>query len=144
MWANKLELKRKLLSMKLSEGGFVQEHVKLMTELCNKLSAIGEPVSEEDHVIFLLASLPGDGYRRQATGRGNVILKMNLPVEKVETRTLHNILLVPNLTYNLLSITAASKRGKVTTFTEKGCKIRDSKSKLVASGHREGGLYYLD
>ena len=57
-WANKLELKRKLFSMRLSEGGSVQDHVKSMTEVCDQLSAIGDPVNEEDRVVYLLASLP--------------------------------------------------------------------------------------
>ena len=38
----------------------------------------------------------------------------------------------------------ASTRGKKTTFSGSRCEIRDSKSKLVASGRREGSLYYLD
>ena len=69
---------------------------------------------------------------------------MNLPQGKMESCTLHDVLLVPNLAYNLLSVTSASKKGKVTTFSEIRCEIRDSKSKLIASGHREGNLHYLD
>ena len=57
-WANKLELKRKLFSLRLAEGGSVHEHVKLMTEICEELSVIGEAISEEDRVVYLLASLP--------------------------------------------------------------------------------------
>lgn len=302
-WANKLELKRKLFSMRLGERGSVQDHIKAMTELCDELAAIGEPVSEEDRVVYLLASLPesynvlvtaleanaevpalavvterllheegkvksrsnllgqegaltarsrkkptcyychkighikkdceeyarvkgqtkpaqakkktkmgafkvtitaedenssdsegcglvvqhalsagptgagqwildsgatchmcnkesmfadlhplptplnvmlGDGRSLQAVGCGNVTLTMNLPRGKRETCTLHDVLLVPDLAYNLLSVTSASKRDKVTTFTEMRCEIRDSKSKLIASGYREGSLYYLD
>ena len=56
-WANKLELKRKLFSMRLAEGGSVQDHIKFMTEVCDELSVIGEPIKEEDRVIYLLASL---------------------------------------------------------------------------------------
>jgi len=55
--ANKLELKRKLFSMRLVGGGSVQEHIKFMSEICDELSAIGENVSE-DRVVCLLASLP--------------------------------------------------------------------------------------
>ena len=58
--------------------------------------------------------------------------------------TLHDVLLVPDLAYNLLSVPAASSKGKVTSFSEMRCEIRDSESKLIASGHREGSLYYLD
>ena len=51
---------------------------------------------------------------------------------------------MPGLAYNLLSVTSASKRGKETKFSEMTCEIRDSKSKVVAIGRREGNLYYLD
>lgn len=57
-WANKLELRRKLYSLRLKEGGSVQDHIKSMTEIFNSLSVIGSPVSEEDRVVHLLASLP--------------------------------------------------------------------------------------
>ena len=86
----------------------------------------------------------GDGRKLKAVGRGNVVLTMNLPQGKVKSRTLHDVLFVPDPAYNLLSITSTSKKGKVTTFTEVGCEIRDFKSKLIASGYREGSLYYLD
>jgi len=86
----------------------------------------------------------GDGRNLQAVGRGNVVLVMNLPQGKTESCTLHDVLLVPDLAYNLLSVTSASKKGKATTFSEMKCEIRDPKSKLIASGHREGSLYYLD
>ena len=58
MWANKLELKRKLFSLKLTEGGSMQDHIKVMTEICDELSVIGEHVSDEYQVVYLLASLP--------------------------------------------------------------------------------------
>ena len=57
-WANKLELKRKLFLLRLAEGESVQDHIKIMTEICDELSAIGERVSDEDRVVYLLASLP--------------------------------------------------------------------------------------
>ena len=57
-WANKLELKWKLFSLRLAEGGSVQQHIKFMSEICDELSAIGETISEEDRVVYLLASLP--------------------------------------------------------------------------------------
>ena len=57
-WANKLELKWKLFSLRLAEDGSVQQHIKFMNKTCDELSAIGETVSEEDKVVYLLASLP--------------------------------------------------------------------------------------
>ena len=44
--------------MKLKEGNSAQAHVKEMTELFDFLSVAGETVSEEDRVVYLLASLP--------------------------------------------------------------------------------------
>ena len=60
-WANKLCLRKKLYSMRLSEGGSMKDHVKSMTEIFRELAVIAEPVSEEDQVVHLLASLP-DSY----------------------------------------------------------------------------------
>ena len=44
--------------MRLEDGDSVQDHVKQMTEIFNALSVMDAPVSEEDRVIYLLASLP--------------------------------------------------------------------------------------
>ena len=73
-----------------------------------------------------------------------IILKMNLPHGKMENCTLHDVLLVPKLAYNLPSVISSSTKGKVTTFSEMRCEVKDSKFKLIAMRHREGSLYYLD
>ena len=39
---------------------------------------------------------------------------------------------------------AAAKKNKVITFSELKCEIKGAQGRLVASGHREGSLYYLD
>ena len=57
-WANKLEMRRKLHSLRLTEGNSVQDHIRQMTEIFNSLSVMKAPLSEEDRVIYLLASLP--------------------------------------------------------------------------------------
>ena len=57
-WADKLELKQKLFSMWLADGGSVQEHIKFMIEICDELSVTGEPIRDENRVVYLLASLP--------------------------------------------------------------------------------------
>ena len=58
-WSNKLQLRRKLFSLKLKDGGSVSEHIKSMTEIFEALAVIGDAVTEEDRVVHLLASLPG-------------------------------------------------------------------------------------
>ena len=57
-WANKLHLRKKLYSLRLNEGDSVQEHIRMMTEVFEELAVIGDPLKEEDQVVYLLASLP--------------------------------------------------------------------------------------
>ena len=54
-WANKLELQHKLYSMRLTDGDSVYSHIKAMTEVFNSLSIVGNPISDEDRVVYLLA-----------------------------------------------------------------------------------------
>jgi hypothetical protein len=65
-WSNKLQLRKKLITLKLKEGGSVNAHVKEMTETFESLSIVDAPVSEEDRVVYLLASLP-DSYNMIVT-----------------------------------------------------------------------------
>ena len=79
-WA-RLYLRRKLHSMKLKEGNSAQAHVKEMTELLDFLSVAGKAVSEEDRVVYLLASLP-ESYNVLVTA-----LEANEEVPKLEMVT---------------------------------------------------------
>ena len=56
-------------------------HIKAMTELFDALSVVGDPVSEEDRVVFLLASLP-KSYDILVT-----VLEANAEVPKMEVVT---------------------------------------------------------
>ncbi len=57
-WANKLNLRKKLFTMKLDECGSMKEYLKGMVEVFDELAIVAEPVSDEDKVIYLLAGLP--------------------------------------------------------------------------------------
>ena len=85
-WANKLALRRRLHSLRLKEGQSVQEHVRVLTEIFNELSVIGDNIDDEDRVIYLLASLP-ESYKLLVTA-----LEANTNVPNMETvieRLLH-------------------------------------------------------
>lgn len=60
-WANKLHLRKRLYSLRLKDGGSMQEHIKAITETFNALSVVGDTITDEDRVVHLLASLP-DSY----------------------------------------------------------------------------------
>ena len=51
-------LRRCLHLMQLKEGQSVKDHVKVMTEIFNELAVVGDNISDEDRVVYLLASLP--------------------------------------------------------------------------------------
>ena len=59
----------------------MQEHIKEMTELFDELSVVGDPVSEEDRVVHLLASLP-ESYSILVTA-----FEANADVPKIEIVT---------------------------------------------------------
>ena len=80
-WANKLSLRRKLYYLQLKDNGSIQDHIKSMTETFNELSVVGDPISEEDHVVHLLASLP-DAFNMLVTA-----LEANAEVPKMEIVT---------------------------------------------------------
>ena len=58
---------------------------------------------------------------------------------------LHNVLYVPELKYNLLSVSKSAEKGKKVEFVKSGCKIVDiATGKTVATATKKGQLYYLD
>ena len=84
-WANKLELRRKLYSLRLREGESVHKHIKSMTELFEGLAVIGDPVTEEDRVVHLLASLP-DSFNMLVTAleaNSEAVPKMEIVTERL-------------------------------------------------------------
>ena len=54
---NKLMLKKQYFRMEMKEGTSIEEHIKAMKELADRLAAIKAPVAEEDQVVTLLGSL---------------------------------------------------------------------------------------
>ena len=69
----------------------------------------------------------GDGRRLEAVGCGMVRLWMKLPDEKIKSCQLQEVLHVPDLMYNLVSVLKASEAGKMTKFNKPGCHILNSK-----------------
>ena len=83
-WATRLDLRRKLHLLRLKDGDSAQEHIKVMTELFDSLSVAGETVSEEDRVVYLLASLP-ESYSALVTAleANEDVLKLEVVTERI-------------------------------------------------------------
>ena len=109
-------------------------HMCLDSEIFTTLYQLEDPI---DVVL-------GDGRTLVAVGRGKVVLDMVLPSGESKPCTLHNVLYVPSLSYNLLSVAKASQRGKTVEFTKSACYVVDKHHKMVAKATKVGSLYQLD
>ena len=86
----------------------------------------------------------GDGRVLKIIGQGTVRLLMKLPGGKVQRCMLNDVLHIPDLSYNLESVSKASEKGKVTEFDGVDCRIRNAEGRVVAMATRCGSLYFLD
>ena len=64
--------------------------------------------------------------------------------EKQQRCRLFETLYVPKLSYNLLSVSKATRAGKSFTFTESCCHLLDEKRNVVARGSKVGNMYSLN
>ena len=72
------------------------------------------------------------------------MLETLLPDGGTKQCRLNNVLLVPKLSYSLLSVSKASTAGKITKFDKAGCEILDEQKKVIAFTTRVGNLYHLE
>ena len=82
----------------------------------------------------------GDGYKVDAIGNGTVILTNQLPSGKRKKCNLYHVLHVPRLSYNLLSVSAITERGKTVKFESGACQVLDD----VGVGIKFGDLFRLN
>ena len=54
------------------------------------------------------------------------------------------MLYVPELSYNLFSVSRATEMGKTTSFDKASCQVFDANNKLIATASKVGSLHYLD
>ena len=86
----------------------------------------------------------GDGHSVKAFGIGTVDLNVIVSDEKQQRCRLFETQYVPKLSYNLLSVSKATRSGKSFTFTETCCHLLDEKQNVVATGSKVGNMYYLN
>ena len=86
----------------------------------------------------------GNGEYVQSNYKGTVklVVESGRTTRKVK---LCDVLLVPNMKYNLFSVSKAAELGKKVEFTRSGCRIVDiSSGEMVVSASKVGKLYHLD
>ena len=85
-----------------------------------------------------------DGHKLTATAYGTVKLLMKSGQRSSRKCTLHDVLYIPELSYNLLSVSKAVERGNIVKFGLSSCIIRDSNRKLITVAQNVGGLYQVN
>ena len=109
------------------------------SHMCNDESLF----SKIKHLLNPQAVQVGDGHSVEAKSEGTVELKITLS-SGVSCCKLSNVLYVPDLSYNLLSVSKAAKSGKVIEFHADGCNIINKNSKIIAAATKIGDLYFLN
>jgi hypothetical protein len=72
--------------------------------------------------------------------------KVSLSMQDGQTKYLKDVLHVPTITKNLVSVGQMVEQGLHVTFNPNGCFVEDMKnqSKLIAKGERNGRMFTLD
>ncbi|KAF2345651.1 Integrase catalytic core [Trinorchestia longiramus] len=86
----------------------------------------------------------GDGRALKGIGVGDVRLKITLPNMQVKNCVVKNVLFVPELACNLISVAQNAESGKETHFNKSTCEIVDENNELIVARHKVGRLYRLD
>jgi hypothetical protein len=82
----------------------------------------------------------GDGKTVEAHGKGNVMLQLHSGT----VGTLMDVLYVPKLSCNLLSVGAAADQKLTVEFNKENCRFKTEDGKTVATGRRINKMYKLD
>ena len=87
--------------------------------MCNDVSLFSELRDQKNSEKVIL----GDGCSLQTKGQGTVDLEMFLADGASRRCDLKNVLYVPELEYNLLSVSRAAEAGKTVKFNSSGCEF---------------------
>ena len=85
----------------------------------------------------------GDGHMLMAKGQGTVRLIMKYGRDKYRRCILNEVLYVPKLSCNLLSVSKTTEKGNDVKFYDDTCVIRDVNRNPVAIATRVGVLYHI-
>ena len=108
--------------------------------MCNDVNAFtGCATLKQPQEISL-----GDGHIVKATGKGTVLLKIAISQNQIQKCELKDVLFVPELSYNLLSVSKITKAGKIMKFVSSQCAILDENQRIVATAKLIGSLYHLN
>jgi hypothetical protein len=85
----------------------------------------------------------GDNSAIPATGVGRIPVRMRAN-SRWSNAVLQDVLFIPELNSNLLSVAHLTQRGADVRFTGEGCQLYTQAGKLTCSGQLQGKLYIMD
>ena len=85
----------------------------------------------------------GDGYTVAVKGSGRIKMEMEIPGRKTKLCMLSEVLYVPDLSYNLMSVSKMVKNGKGIEFKGDSCLIVDKNGDKIGEARNHGNLYYV-
>ena len=109
------------------------------SHMCNEQSNFKEFVQLQSTEKVAL----GDGSTLDVKGEGTIDMEMILQDGTRRVCVLNNVLYVPNLAYNLVSVSRATDAGKTVDFDDSTCEFRNEEDEVIAFGSRRGTLYFL-
>ncbi|MCO5579388.1 hypothetical protein L7F22_033243 [Adiantum nelumboides] len=83
--------------------------------------------------------LTGDDSHHAIQEKGTITIQMSQGEEK----DVSNVLLVPSITKNLISVGQIVEKGYEVKFNKDGCYVKNDKGKIVAHGEKNGRLFKL-
>ena len=86
----------------------------------------------------------GDGRNLEVKSVGTVELEMLLPDGPSRSCSLQKVLYVPELAYNLVSVSRATEARKHVTFSKNGCEFSNEHGQITAFATKQGSLYHLE
>ena len=86
----------------------------------------------------------GDGKYLDAIGKGNINVNFKSNGNRITSCTLKNVLYVPSLRHNLISVSQITAKGNNTLFVDDKCLIVDKNNNVIACATKIGNLYTLD
>ncbi|XP_011859670.1 PREDICTED: uncharacterized protein LOC105557114 [Vollenhovia emeryi] len=90
-----------------------------------------------------IAVMTSSGEKLTTAAKGTVTL--NLSVNGAEAAIpVQEVLHVPDLTANLLSVSKIVEKGHIVTFRKEGCTIKDRTNRVKATAYLREGVYVLD
>ena len=105
--------------------------------------------SKELFADFQVLSKPqkvtlGDEHSLEAVGMGHVEVRLKLPHGESRIGQLSDVLYVPSLAFNLLSVSKITEAGKSVKFSKTEGAIFNNEGEKVAVASKIGNLYYLN